>query len=47
MLYHFEIQMLGAIILPVMLAGGIIMWYKRRKANRELENAENDEFQNL
>ena len=47
MLYHFEIQLLGAIILPVMLAGGIVMWYKRRKANQELEKAESEESQNL
>jgi len=47
MLYHFEIQMLGAIILPVMLAAGVLMWYKRRKANQELEKAENEESQNL
>ena len=29
--------MLGVILLPVMLAGGIFLWYKRRKARKELE----------
>jgi len=47
MLYNFELQMLGAILLPVMLAGGIFLWFKRRKARKELETAENDETQNL
>jgi len=46
MLYHFELQLLGTILLPAMLAAGILMWYKRRKANQELENAENEESQN-
>ncbi len=40
--------MLGVILLPVMLAGGIFLWFKRRKARKELEAAtENDETQNL
>ena len=47
MLYHFELQMLGVILLPVMTAGGIFLWYKRRKIRKELESAENDEPQNL
>jgi len=48
MLYSFELQMLGAILLPVMLAGGIFLWFKRRKARKELErSAENDEAENL
>ena len=41
MLYNFELQLLGAILLPVMLAAGIVMWYKRRKADQELSDAEN------
>ncbi len=32
MLYNFELQLLGVLILPVMLAAGIFLWYKRRKA---------------
>ena len=43
MLYHFELQMLGVLLLPALLAAGIFMWYKRRKANQELTDAENDE----
>ncbi len=40
--------MLGVILLPVMLAGGIFLWLKRRKARKELEAAaENDETHNL
>jgi hypothetical protein len=46
-LYYFEMQMLGVILLPVMLAGGIFLWYKRRKARKELEATENDDTQNL
>ncbi len=38
MLYHFELQMLGVILLPVMLAAGIFMWFKRKKANQELSD---------
>ena len=43
MLYHFELQMLGVLLLPALLAAGIFMWYKRRKANQELTDVENDE----
>ena len=31
MLYHFELQMAGVILLTAMLAGGIVMWYRRRR----------------
>ncbi|MFB3047682.1 MAG: hypothetical protein ACE1YV_00860 [Nitrosopumilaceae archaeon] len=48
MLYYFELQMLGVILLPVMAAAGITLWLKRRKARKELEEtAENNEAQNL
>ncbi len=40
--------MLGVILLPVMIVGGIFLWLKRRKARKELEEtAENDETHNL
>ena len=40
--------MVGAILLPVMAALGIILWFKRRKARKELEKtAENDDTENL
>ena len=44
MLYYFELQMAGVILLPVMAAGGIFLWLKRRKMRKELEEAaKNDE----
>lgn len=46
MLYHFELQMLGVILLPVMLAAGIFMWFKRKKANQELSDAESTDSTN-
>ena len=47
MLYSFELQMLGVLLLPTMLAAGIIMWFKRRKANQELADAENTDSTNI
>ena len=47
MLYNFELQLLGAILLPVMLVAGIIMWYKRRKDDQALSDAENENSPNL
>jgi len=48
MLYQFELQMMGVILLTAMTVGGISLWFKRRKARKELETAaENDETQNL
>ena len=40
MLYNFELQLFGAILLPVMLAAGIVMWYKRKKSDQELSDTE-------
>ena len=39
MLYHFELQMAGVILLTAMAAGGISLWLKRRKMRKDLENA--------
>jgi uncharacterized iron-regulated membrane protein len=47
MLYNFELQLLGAILLPVMLVAGIVLWYKRRKSNQELSDDENEHSPNL
>jgi len=48
MLYSFELQMMGVILLTAMIVGGISMWLKRRKLRKELEkSSENDEAQNL
>ncbi len=47
MLYSFELQMMGVILLTAMTVGEISLWFKRRKARKELENtAENDETEN-
>ena len=37
MLYHFELQMAGVILLTAMLIGGVTLWIKRRRAQRELD----------
>ncbi|MCV0429979.1 hypothetical protein [Nitrosopumilus sp.] len=47
MLYHFELQLIGALLLPVMLAIGVFLWFKRRKANQELSDSKNDDSHNL
>ena len=48
MLYHFELQMAGVILLTAMAVGGISLWLKRRKERNELENtAENDSTENF
>jgi uncharacterized iron-regulated membrane protein len=44
--YSFELQMVGAILLPVMMAVGITLWLKRRRARKKLEMAaESDDAQ--
>ena len=35
--------MAGIILLTAMAAGGISLWIKRRKAVKELDNAQNDQ----
>ncbi len=45
--YSFELQMAGVILLTAMAAGGVSLWIKRRKAQRELDEAQNDEPQNF
>ena len=47
MLYNFELQMLGILLLPVMTAAGISLWFKRRKANQGLTDAENKDSLNI
>ena len=47
MLYHFELQMAGVILLTAMAMGGISLWLKRRKMNKELQEfTESDNPQN-
>jgi len=47
MLYSFELQMMGVILLSAMGAGGISLWYKRRKIRKEFEATQNDDAQNF
>ena len=39
--------MAGVILFTAMAAGGISLWLKRRKAQKELDKAQNDEAQNF
>jgi len=43
MFYNFELQMVGVLLLPVMTALGITLWFKRRKARKELEKSAEDD----
>ncbi len=45
MLYSFELQMAGIILLTAMAAGGVSLWLKRRRAQKEIDEAKNDEPQ--
>ncbi len=47
MFYSFELQMAGVILLTAMAAGGVSLWIKRRRAQKELDEAQNDEAQNF
>ncbi|MCV0400549.1 MAG: hypothetical protein K5777_01000 [Nitrosopumilus sp.] len=47
MLYYFELQMAGVILLTAMVIGGISLWLKRRKEKQETENTEVDESQSI
>lgn len=40
MLYHFELQMAGVILLTAMAAGGISLWLRRRRERQLLEEGE-------
>ena len=42
MLYSFELQMAGVILLTAMLAGGVSLWIKRRRAQKALDEATDD-----
>ncbi|MFQ5573627.1 MAG: hypothetical protein ACE5EJ_05205 [Nitrosopumilaceae archaeon] len=47
MLYEFELQLAGMILLTAMAAGGISLWLKRRHDQKsQLEETESEE-QNL
>lgn len=42
-LYYFELQMAGVILLTAMAVGGFTLWLKRRKERQDIEKAQNDE----
>jgi hypothetical protein len=46
-LYSFELQMMGVILLSAMTAGGISLWYKRRQIQKELDIKENFDTDNF
>jgi len=39
MFYSFELQMAGVILFTAMLAGGISLWLKRRKLEKESDES--------
>ena len=45
MLYSFELQMAGVILLTAMAVGGVSLWLKRRREQKEMNEAKNDEPQ--
>ena len=48
MFYSVELQMAGVILLTAMAAGGISLWLKRRKLEKETsESVEEDISENL
>ena len=48
MFYSVELQMAGVILLTAMAAGGISLWLKRRKLEKEhSESVEEDISENL
>lgn len=42
MLYHFELQMAGVILLTAMAVCGISVWIKRRRAANKLPTSLNE-----
>ena len=47
-LYNFELQMAGVILLTAMAVGGISLWIKKRRERRLVEYAsDTDESQNF
>ena len=48
MLYSLELQMAGIILFTAMIAGGISLWIKRRKLEKESdESLEQDVSENI
>ena len=46
MFYSLELQMAGVILLTAMAVGGISLWIKRRKLEKEAVISENDVSEN-
>ncbi|MFQ5440401.1 MAG: hypothetical protein ACE5DL_02955 [Nitrosopumilaceae archaeon] len=46
MLYSLELQMAGIILLTAMAAGGVSLWIKRRKYQREFDEEQNKDTSN-
>ncbi len=46
MLYYFELQLAGVILLTAMAVGGISLWLKRRKERQETEPSPGEEPEN-
>ena len=44
MFYSVELQMAGVILLTAMVAGGISLWLKRRKLNKEISESIDEEI---
>ena len=43
MFYSFELQMAGVILLTAMVVGGVSLWFKRRRAQKLLDETQHDE----
>lgn len=43
MLYHFELQMAGVVLLTAMAAGGVSLWLKRRRERAAEEERAREE----
>ena len=41
--YSLELQMAGVILLTAMAVGGVSLWIKRRRIQKELDEAQSDE----
>ena len=46
MFYSLELQMAGVILLTAMAAGGVSLWFKRRRIQKEIDEAQSDETWN-
>ncbi len=47
MLYYFELQLAGIILLTAMVIGGISLWIKRRRERQDIEQTPDDEPKNF